>query len=72
MTHIGYGLVNRSDGKMSSRLGNVILYDDLKNEIFEKLYPDSCRQKHPRFQNHQEYLKSGDKNIHTYRSRRLQ
>jgi len=41
MTHIGYGLVNRSDGKMSSRLGNVILYDDLKNEIFEKLFQET-------------------------------
>lgn len=38
MTHIGYGLVNRPDGKMSSRLGNVILYEDLRDDIYNKLF----------------------------------
>lgn len=37
MTHIGYGLVNLPSGKMSSRAGNVILYEDLRDEIFEHL-----------------------------------
>jgi arginyl-tRNA synthetase len=37
MTHIGYGLVQRSDGKMSSRLGNVILYSDLRANILERM-----------------------------------
>ncbi|MFA7314815.1 MAG: arginine--tRNA ligase [Candidatus Magasanikbacteria bacterium] len=37
MTHIGYGLVNLPSGKMSSRAGNVILYEDLRDQIFEHL-----------------------------------
>lgn len=41
MVHIGYGLVSRPDGKMSSRLGNVILYEDLRDEIFEKLFQET-------------------------------
>jgi arginyl-tRNA synthetase len=46
MTHIGYGLVNRPEGKMSSRLGNVVLYDDLKRDIFELLEKQS-QERHP-------------------------
>ncbi|MBP7992118.1 MAG: arginine--tRNA ligase [Candidatus Magasanikbacteria bacterium] len=34
MTHIGYGLVTLPEGKMSSRRGNVILYEDLRDDIF--------------------------------------
>ncbi len=41
LTHIGYGLVNLKEGKMSSRLGNVILYEDLYNEVYEKLKTES-------------------------------
>ena len=37
MTHIGYGLVNLPSGKMSSRAGNVILYEDLRDQIKEHL-----------------------------------
>ncbi len=37
MTHVGYGLVNLPEGKMSSRAGNVILYDDLRDEIYKNL-----------------------------------
>ncbi len=37
MTHIGYGLVNLPSGKMSSRAGNVILYEDLRDEVFTSL-----------------------------------
>lgn len=33
MTHIGYGLVNLPTGKISSRAGNVVLYDDLKKMV---------------------------------------
>ncbi len=36
MTHVGYGLVNLPSGKMSSRAGTVILYEDVYNEVFEK------------------------------------
>lgn len=46
LTHIGYGLVTRPEGKMSSRLGNVVLYEDLRDEIFEKLYRES-EERHP-------------------------
>ncbi len=45
LTHIGYGLVNLKEGKMSSRLGNVILYEDLFDEVFEKLKIES-KQRH--------------------------
>ena len=43
-THIGYGLVNLKQGKMSSRLGNVILYEDLHDEIYEKLKIESTQR----------------------------
>ncbi len=46
LTHIGYGLVTRPEGKMSSRLGNVVLYEDLRDEIFEKMYRES-EERHP-------------------------
>lgn len=45
LTHIGYGLVNLKEGKMSSRLGNVILYEDLYNDVYEKLKEES-KQRH--------------------------
>lgn len=41
MTHIGYALLTRPEGKMSSRLGNVILYEDLRDEIYQKLYTET-------------------------------
>lgn len=37
MVHVGYGLVNLPEGKMSSRTGSVILYEDLRDEIFSHL-----------------------------------
>jgi len=37
MTHIGYGLVTLPDGKMSSRLGNVVLYEELRDKVAVKL-----------------------------------
>ena len=46
LTHIGYGLVTRPEGKMSSRLGNVVLYEDLRDEIYEKMYRES-EERHP-------------------------
>ncbi len=33
MTHLSYGLVTLPDGKMSSRTGNVILYEDLRDQV---------------------------------------
>ena len=44
LTHIGYGLVNLKEGKMSSRLGNVILYEDLRDEVYEKLKDESAQR----------------------------
>jgi arginyl-tRNA synthetase len=46
MTHIGYGLVNLPEGKMSSRSGNVILYEDLRNTMYQKLLEES-KNRHP-------------------------
>lgn len=46
MTHIGYGLVNLPEGKMSSRSGNVILYEDLRNKAYEQLLEES-KKRHP-------------------------
>jgi arginyl-tRNA synthetase len=41
LTHISYGLVNLKEGKMGSRFGNVILYENLYTEVFEKLKEES-------------------------------
>ncbi len=35
MKHISYELVNLEEGKMASRLGNVITYDELKDEMLK-------------------------------------
>ncbi len=45
-THIGYGLVTKPEGKMSSRLGNVVLYEDLRDEILDRMYLES-QERHP-------------------------
>ncbi|MCF6277121.1 MAG: arginine--tRNA ligase [Candidatus Magasanikbacteria bacterium] len=45
MTHIGYGLVNLPSGKMSSRKGNVILYKDVYEQVFEYLLNET-KQRH--------------------------
>lgn len=37
LTHLSYGLVNLPEGKMSSRTGNVILYEDLRDQVFETM-----------------------------------
>ncbi len=37
MTHVGCGLVTLPEGKMSSREGNVILYEDLRDEVKRRL-----------------------------------
>ncbi len=52
MTHIGYGLVNTPEGKMASRVGNVILYEDLRDSVFKNIeqevlarHPDWAKEK---------------------------
>lgn len=37
LTHLSYGLVTLPEGKMSSRTGNVILYEDLRDQVFEMM-----------------------------------
>ncbi len=44
MTHIGYGLVTLPSGKMSSREGTAILYIDIYNEIFDKVYQETIKR----------------------------
>jgi arginyl-tRNA synthetase len=34
--HLSYELVMLKEGKMSSRLGNIVFYDDLYNEVFKE------------------------------------
>jgi arginyl-tRNA synthetase len=46
MKHIGYGLVSRPEGKMSSRSGNVLLYEDLRDQVIEKVMEET-RSRHP-------------------------
>lgn len=41
LTHISYGLVNLSDGKMSSRTGNIVIYEELRDEVFAKLLEET-------------------------------
>lgn len=36
LKHISYGLVDLADGKMSSRAGNVVLYEDFRDELIAK------------------------------------
>ncbi|MCX6780084.1 MAG: arginine--tRNA ligase [Candidatus Magasanikbacteria bacterium] len=44
MTHIGYGLVMLPDGKMSSRKGKVILYDDVRDEVYGKILEETVKR----------------------------
>jgi len=44
--HLSYGLVNLESGKMKSREGKVILYEDLKEKVMEKAR-EITRQKNP-------------------------
>ncbi len=46
MTHIGHGLVMLPEGKMSSRTGKVILYDDVRDEVYGKILQETERR-HP-------------------------
>lgn len=41
LTHLSYGLVNLPEGKMSSRTGKVILYEDLRDQVYEKMYSET-------------------------------
>lgn len=42
--HLGYGLIMLPEGKMSSREGNVIIYDDLINKLREECYEETKKR----------------------------
>ncbi len=44
MTHIGYGLVMLPEGKMSSRTGKVILYDDVRDLVYAKVLEETTKR----------------------------
>jgi len=44
MTHIGYGLVMLPEGKMSSRTGKVILYEDVRNLVYSKILAETTKR----------------------------
>jgi len=44
MTHIGCGLVMLPDGKMSSRKGKVVLYEDVRNMVYEKVWEETKKR----------------------------
>lgn len=46
LTHLSYGLVNLPEGKMSSRTGNVILYEDLRDKVYETMMNET-KTRHP-------------------------
>ncbi len=46
MTHLSYGLVTLPEGKMSSRTGKVILYEDLRDQVVDSM-AEATRQRHP-------------------------
>ncbi len=45
-THISYGLVNLPEGKMSSRLGTMVLYADLFSKMMDRVRPE-VKERHP-------------------------
>ncbi len=45
--HLSHGLVTLKEGKMASRLGNVILYEDLRDEMM-KMALDQINKKNPK------------------------
>ncbi len=48
--HISFGLVTLKEGKMASRLGNVIVYEDLKNEMVKRAKQE-IEQRNPNLKN---------------------
>ena len=46
LTHLTYGLINLPEGKMSSRTGNVILYENLRDEVEGQLAAET-KERHP-------------------------
>ncbi|MCK4539723.1 arginine--tRNA ligase [Candidatus Parcubacteria bacterium] len=46
MIHLGYDVVKLPNGMMSSRLGNTITYEDLKEQLFKKA-KEETNKRHP-------------------------
>ena len=44
MTHIGYGLVMLPEGKMSSRTGKVVLYDEVRDLVYAKVLEETTKR----------------------------
>lgn len=44
MTHIGYGLVMLPEGKMSSRTGKVVLYDEVRDLVYAKVLEETAKR----------------------------
>lgn len=54
--HVSYGLVTLKEGKMASRLGNVIVYEDLKREMVKKAN-EEIEKSNPGLQNKDDVAK---------------
>jgi arginyl-tRNA synthetase len=48
--HVAHGLVSLKEGKMASRLGNVVSYDELRDETFKKILGE-IEKKNPGLKN---------------------
>ncbi len=46
LVHVGYEMVTLPDGAMSSRKGNIVRYDELRDAMFQTLV-DSTKLRHP-------------------------
>ena len=46
MTHLGYGLINLTTGKISSRAGNVVLYEELRDEVLADVEAETMARHH--------------------------
>ena len=44
VSHLSYDFVTLPDGMMSSRTGNIITYEELKNKIFDKLFKETVKR----------------------------
>ncbi len=54
--HLAHGLVSLKEGKMASRLGNVIAYDDLRDQTIKKVLAEMAKR-NPRLKNKEEVAK---------------
>ncbi len=55
MTHIGYEFVRLPEGAMASRVGRVILYEDMRDEIILSA-TEETKKRHPEWKAHKVYV----------------